>query len=74
MVVISGEASLRVGGEIDGPYTESQARYAAPSRGGETKRLKAGDVVNVPAGMPPQFLVPAGQRITFFTMKIVEPS
>jgi hypothetical protein len=34
--------------------------------------MREGDVVNVPAGMPHQFLVPSGQQITFFTMKIAK--
>jgi len=42
-------------------------------RGGESKLLQAGDVVTVPAGVPHQFLVPAGQQITFVTMKIAKP-
>ena len=72
--VVSGEASLRVGGEIERPYTESPRELrSTAARGGEISRLQAGDVINVPAGVPHQFLVPAGQQITFFTMKIAKP-
>ena len=72
--VVSGAASLRVGGEIERPYTESARELRSTAvRGGEIRRLQAGDVVNVPAGVAHQFLVPAGQQITFFTMKIAKP-
>jgi hypothetical protein len=72
--VVSGGASLRTGGEIERPYTESAGELRSTSvRGGEMRRLKAGDVINVPAGVPHQFLIPPGQQITFFTMKIAKP-
>ena len=72
--VVSGEASLRVGGTMDNAYTESPGELrGASGSGGEVRTLKPGDVINVPAGVPHQFLVPAGQQITFFTMKIVKP-
>ncbi|MGE4163257.1 MAG: hypothetical protein AB7G23_16130 [Vicinamibacterales bacterium] len=69
--VISGEASLQVGGDIDGRYEEAPGELRGPSaRGGMTQRLGPGDVVHVPAGMQHRFLVPDGGQITFFTMKI----
>lgn len=75
MFIVSGEASLRVGGEIEGPYLESPGEVrGATGRGGDIKVMKPGDVVNVPAGVPHQFLVQPGKQITFFTMKITKPS
>ena len=74
MFVVSGAASLRVGGGMERPYTESPRELRSTvARGGEIKRLQAGDVINVPAGVAHQFLVPPGQQITFFTMKIAKP-
>jgi mannose-6-phosphate isomerase-like protein (cupin superfamily) len=74
MFIVSGAGSLRVGGDMDRPYAESPGELrSATGRGGETRPLKPGDVINVPAGVPHQFLVPAGQQITFFTMKIARP-
>ena len=71
MFVVSGNASLQVGGEIENPYVESPGELrGARARGGVTRRLREGDVVNVPAGMQHRFLVPVGQQVTFFTMKI----
>jgi mannose-6-phosphate isomerase-like protein (cupin superfamily) len=74
MFIVSGTASLRVGGQMERPYTEAPGEVrSATARGGESSTLHAGDVVNVPAGVPHQFLVQAGQQITFFTMKIAKP-
>ena len=71
MFVQSGEALLRVGGTIDEPYLESPGELRGPRvTGGTTRRIGAGDVVNVPAGMQHQFLISPGSQITFFTMKI----
>jgi len=69
--VASGVASLRVGGDIKDPYVESPGELrSATVLGGTVHALREGDVINVPAGVPHQFLVPSGQQITFFTMKI----
>jgi mannose-6-phosphate isomerase-like protein (cupin superfamily) len=73
MFVISGTASLRVGGELRQPYVESPGEVRGKNAAGGTLHvMHQGDVVNVPAGVPHQFLVPSGQQITFFTMKIAK--
>jgi hypothetical protein len=73
MFVVSGEASLQLGGEIESPYVESPGEVRGPrARGASVRIVRAGDVVNVPAGVQHRFLVPAGQQITFFTMKIAK--
>jgi mannose-6-phosphate isomerase-like protein (cupin superfamily) len=71
--VVSGSGSLRVGGELRQPYVESSGEVrATAAQGGTVHPVREGDVLNVPAGMPHQFLVPSGQQITFFTMKIAK--
>ena len=71
MFVISGEATLVLGGEIENPSTESPGEIrGAGVRGGVTRVVKEGEVINVPAGMPHRFMVRDGSQITFFTMKI----
>ncbi|MEQ1760791.1 MAG: hypothetical protein ABL986_20985 [Vicinamibacterales bacterium] len=71
MYVISGEATLLLGGEVVGAYTDSPGEIRGSGvRGGVTRVIRQGDVVNVPAGMQHRFLVRDGQQITFFTMKI----
>src|SRR5437762_2434827 len=71
--VVSGTASLRVGGELRQPYVESPGEVRGKNAtGGAVHVMHEGDVINVPAGVPHQFLVPVGQQITFFTMKIAK--
>jgi mannose-6-phosphate isomerase-like protein (cupin superfamily) len=70
-VVESGRATMEVGGEI------VDARSSAPGEirgtaieGGQRTRIEAGDVVNVPAGMPHRVLVEPGEQITYLIVKI----
>jgi mannose-6-phosphate isomerase-like protein (cupin superfamily) len=73
MFVISGEATLLVGGKIIERKTTSPGEVRGSTISNGQKRLmRAGDVVQVPAGMPHQFLVTKGKEITFFTMKIAK--
>ena len=74
MFVVSGEASLQLGGDIENPYVESPGELRGRAvRGGADRTIRAGDVVNVPAGMQHRFLIPRDGQITFFTMKIAKP-
>jgi len=71
MFVVSGEATLLIGGNVVNARTTSPGEIrGTTSRGGEKKVIRQGDVVQVAAGVPHQFLIPAGRQITFFTMKI----
>jgi quercetin dioxygenase-like cupin family protein len=42
-------------------------------RGGVEKRLKAGDVLHIPAKTPHQMLVEPGQQVTYMVVKIDAP-
>jgi hypothetical protein len=71
MFVTSGESTLLLGGTIPDARTDAPGEIrGATSEGGVRRTIRAGDVVQVPAGMPHQFLVEPGKQITFFTMKI----
>ena len=71
MLIVSGEASLVLGGEIDSPYAESPGEIRGSGvTGGALRVVHEGDVVNIPAGMQHRFLVKEGSQVTFFTMKI----
>jgi mannose-6-phosphate isomerase-like protein (cupin superfamily) len=73
MFVHSGEATLLLGGTIPDARTDAPGEIRGSTAVGGTRRvIRAGDVVQVPAGMPHQFLVAPGQQITFFTMKIAK--
>jgi mannose-6-phosphate isomerase-like protein (cupin superfamily) len=71
MMIQDGTATLLSGGEISG------ARQTAPGElrgdridGGTRRRLAPGDVVTVPAGVPHQMLVGAGESITYLVVKV----
>jgi mannose-6-phosphate isomerase-like protein (cupin superfamily) len=70
MVVQEGAATLLTGGEVSG------VRQTAPGelRGGQItgaarRRITAGDVVAVPAGIPHQVLLQPGESITYLIIK-----
>lgn len=74
MVIQSGEAVLIVGGAVVDPKTESPGEIRGTSiRNGVEKKLSPGDIVNIPAGMPHQFLLEPGKQITYFVVKVGKP-
>ena len=73
-VVESGEATLIVGGTIP------DAQEAAPNEikgtsisGGVEKKIGAGDVITIPAGMPHQVKLDPGKEIAYMAIKIAKP-
>jgi mannose-6-phosphate isomerase-like protein (cupin superfamily) len=71
--VVSGEASLIVGGTVVGghPTTPGEIRGTSITGGGK-KMLGAGDAVHIPAKVPHQMLVANGKKITYFVVKVEE--
>ncbi len=70
-IVESGEATLAIGGEVVNPkQVEPNETRGDSIRGGERKRLAAGDVIHIPAHMPHQLLVEKGKRFTYFVIKV----
>ncbi len=71
--VISGEASLIVGGTVVGGHTTAPGETRGMSiTGGEKKALSAGDAVHIPAKVPHQMLVASGKKVTYFVVKAEE--
>ncbi|MGA3016862.1 MAG: hypothetical protein ABSF62_07060 [Bryobacteraceae bacterium] len=71
LVVQSGEATLVVGGEVIGPRTTAPGEIQGDSiKGGVSKKVAAGDVIHIPAGVPHQFFVDPGKQITYFVVKV----
>jgi len=71
--VQSGEATLIYGGAMrDGKTTAPNEMRAASITGGMEKKIGAGDVVTIPAKMPHQLKVDAGQQITYFVVKVTQ--
>lgn len=71
--ILDGHATVLTGGRLTQPKSAGpgEARGSAVS-GGSRQDVKAGDVVHIPAGTPHQMLVPAGDSITYFVVKIQE--
>jgi mannose-6-phosphate isomerase-like protein (cupin superfamily) len=70
-VVLSGEATLVVGGTLVEPKTTELHEVEGSSiSGGDKKKLGAGDVVHIPFKTPHQLIVDSGKQITYFVVKI----
>ena len=73
LVIMSGEASLIVGGTVVGGHTTAPGEIRGASiTGGEKKALGAGDAVHIPAKVPHQMLVANGKKIEYFVVKVEE--
>ena len=70
-VVLAGEATLILGGEIIG--RKPGEVNGTSIRGGVEYKLGAGDVVRLPAKMPHQMLVQPGRQIDYFVVKVTSP-
>ncbi len=69
--VQSGEATLVVGGEVVGPRTTGPGEIQGDSiKGGVSKKVAAGDVIHITAGVPHQFFLDQGKQITYFVVKV----
>jgi mannose-6-phosphate isomerase-like protein (cupin superfamily) len=72
MVIQSGAATLITGGEaIDKVSTGSNEFQGSGIKGGVSHNLTAGDILEIPPGVPHQFLVPKGGQVTYFVTKVV---
>lgn len=72
--VQSGEATLVVGGELlDGKTSAPNEMRAASIKGGNEKKLSAGDVVTIPAKVAHQLKIDTGKEFTYFYVKVTQP-
>jgi mannose-6-phosphate isomerase-like protein (cupin superfamily) len=73
LVILSGDASLVVGGSVVGGHTTAPGEIRGTSiSGGVKKVLAAGDAVHIPAKMPHQMMVANGKKVTYFVVKVEE--
>jgi mannose-6-phosphate isomerase-like protein (cupin superfamily) len=71
--ILDGQATLLTGGEVVDPKSTGPGETLGTSVQGESrKEVKAGDVVHIPAGMPHQMVLAAGQTVTYFVVKVEE--
>jgi mannose-6-phosphate isomerase-like protein (cupin superfamily) len=69
--VLNGEATLVVGGKVIGAKSTGPGELRGISiQGGVPKKIAAGDIVNIPVKTPHQTLVKAGQKVTYFVVKV----
>ena len=70
-VIQSGEATVVVGGKLDGSHEVSSGELRGTGvAGGERRRVSAGDVVHIPANTAHQMLVDPGKQVTYFVVKV----
>jgi len=71
--ILDGHATVLTGGQLVDPKTAAPGEIRGTSvAGGTSQELRAGDVVHIPAGMPHQVLLNAGESITYFVIKVEE--
>jgi mannose-6-phosphate isomerase-like protein (cupin superfamily) len=74
IVIQSGEADFVSGGEIQNPVVTLPNELQGTSiKGGVRIHVEAGDILNVPTGVPHQFFLTPGTQITYFVVKVVGP-
>ena len=71
--VLAGNATVVAGGQMANPTTISPGEVRGDSvQGGTSTKLKAGDVVHIPANIPHQLLVAKGAPFKYFIIKVPE--
>lgn len=71
--IVDGEATFVTGGTmVGGKETQPNQLRGTSIEGGETHRLKKGDSIVVPAGVPHWFKDIA-QPVNYFTVKVIKP-
>jgi mannose-6-phosphate isomerase-like protein (cupin superfamily) len=71
LVIEDGSATLVFGGTIpDAHATAPNEVRGASIRGGESRKLGQGDIIRIPAGTPHQFVLAAGESVSYFSLKL----
>jgi hypothetical protein len=74
LVIQSGSATYLSGGIQEGATAATPGEWrGGTARGATRQRIAAGDVVTVPAGTPHQFILSAGEQITYIAFKVAAP-
>ncbi len=70
-VVQAGSATLHIGGEVVGGKTTEPGEIRGKSlKGAKTRKIAAGDVINIPARLPHQITMADGETITYLIVKV----
>lgn len=74
ILMLDGQASELTGGTvIDGKDTGNGEVRGARVDGGTPNVLHKGDLLQVPAGLPHQMIVPAGKTVIYYVIKVQKP-
>ena len=74
MFIEGGEASIVIGGRVpDAKTTAPHEMRGSKIEGGERQIVRPGDILHIPAKTPHQFLLEPGQKIDYYTVKVVTP-
>ncbi len=72
-MVADGEATLVTGGEVaNAKQTAVNEIRGTMVKGGEKKKISAGDIIYIPAKTPHQLLVEKGKQFTYFVVKVTK--
>ncbi|MDZ4797641.1 MAG: hypothetical protein SGI92_05725 [Bryobacteraceae bacterium] len=70
-VIQTGQATLVTGGRIPNAKSSTKTEIRGASiEGGQSQVLVPGDIVQIPAGLPHQFVLARGAEVTYFALKI----
>ncbi len=73
IVVVSGAATLIIGGTMPGSKHTAPGEVRAPSiDGGARQKIAPGDILHIPPKTPHQVMLEPGTQITYFTLKVKE--
>jgi mannose-6-phosphate isomerase-like protein (cupin superfamily) len=73
IVIQSGTATLVYGGEvIDPAATLPNEIQGSGIKGGDRRTVSPGDIIEIPAGVPHQFLLAPGTQITYLVVKVLQ--
>jgi mannose-6-phosphate isomerase-like protein (cupin superfamily) len=73
IMVVSGAATLVVGGTMPGSKKTTPGEVRAPNvEGGERQKIAPGDILHIAPKTPHQILLEPGTQITYFTLKVKE--
>lgn len=74
MIVQSGEATLVVGNDVvDARRTSPTEVRGSSIRNGIDRKVSAGDIINMPAGLPHQFILEPGKQISYIDVVVDTP-
>jgi mannose-6-phosphate isomerase-like protein (cupin superfamily) len=70
-VIQKGSARLLYGGTAEGEKLTSPGEWRGGTiRGGTQSEVRPGDIVVIPAGIPHQFVLNAGERVAYLSFKV----